>query len=118
MRVGIVGAGKGGAAILDLLARRPGVEVVVVADPRPDAPGLNRAGELAPPTPHDDTTIYHYGPEIVIEVTGNPEVLQSLMAAKPSSVEVIGAFSARLVWDLVQEREESNRRLAAFNAIS
>jgi len=104
--------------MLDLLAKRPGIEVVVVADPRPDAPGVIRAGVLGIPVIHDDTGIYEHNAEIVIEVTGNPRVLERLVARKPAAVELIGALSVRFVWDLIQEREESNRGLAAFNAIS
>lgn len=43
VRVGLVGAGRGGLAYLDLPLDWPDAEVAVVIDPRPTAPAVMRA---------------------------------------------------------------------------
>ena len=45
-RIAIIGAGKGGTAILDLLHQIPDVEIIGIADKDPTAPGLKRARDL------------------------------------------------------------------------
>jgi len=51
LKIIILGAGKGGTALIDLLAReRDCVEVVGVADTNPRAPGLCLARKLNIPT--------------------------------------------------------------------
>jgi len=42
-RIAIIGAGKGGTAILDLLHQIPDVEIIGIADKDPTAPGLRWA---------------------------------------------------------------------------
>src|ERR1700693_1660207 len=58
--IGLVGAGKGGAALLDLLLEWPDGSVAVVVDPRPDAPALQKARALGIPTaPHPLAGLSH-----------------------------------------------------------
>ena len=39
-QVGIVGAGSGGAALLETFMNTPGVRMIGIADPNPNSPGL------------------------------------------------------------------------------
>lgn len=119
LRVGLVGAGRGGRALLQLFASVPTVQVVAVADPDPDAPGLQLARGIPVVSSHRE--IFAYAPQIVIEVTGRPEVYEDLARTKPIGVELIGAQSARLFWETVMlsardaqqfEKAETIRRMA------
>ena len=120
VRIGLVGAGRGGTALLQLFATAPTLRVVAVADPDPKAPGLALAQARGIPVTDSHLRIFEYGPEIVIEVTGRAEVLEELARAKPAGVELVGAQSARLFWEFIVlrareaqqvERAETIRRM-------
>lgn len=109
IRVAVVGAGRGGMALFDLLAAAPTVRVVAVADPDPEIPAPARARGI--PVLESPSGVFAYDPQIVIELTGCPEVLQELSRTKPIGVEVVGAQSARLFWDLLTLRAGEARRI-------
>ncbi|MBI4241178.1 MAG: GAF domain-containing protein [Candidatus Rokubacteria bacterium] len=111
--IGLVGAGKGGSALLDLVIEWPGAKVAVVVDPRPDAPALCRARSLGIPTATHHLEVFAYPVDLVLEVTGQPAVLDDLLRAKPPNVQVIGAAGLRFFWDLLQDRVEVSRQLQA-----
>ena len=48
-KVAILGAGRGGHALVDLLHQIPSIEIVGITDRNPVAPGLQRARELHVP---------------------------------------------------------------------
>jgi len=54
-KVAILGAGRGGHALLELLHHIPSIEIVGIADRNPAAPGLERARELRIPVTHQYT---------------------------------------------------------------
>ena len=112
VRIGLVGGGKGGSALLDLLLAWPDAEVAVVIDPRPDAPALEKAKALGIPTAGDHVDVYAYPVDLILEVTGQRAVLEDLLRAKPSGAEVIGAESLRFFWHLLQERQARNQELS------
>lgn len=120
LRVGLVGAGLRGTALLKLFTAAPTVRVVAVADPDPGAPGVPLAQACGVPVLSSPEEIFAYAPEIVIEVTGRPEVLDELTRAQPAGVELVGVRSARLFWELIilharevqqLERAETIRRM-------
>lgn len=111
LRIGLVGGGKGGAALLDLILAWPAGEVTVVVDPRPDAPALERAKAHGLPTASHHLDVFAHPVDLVLEVTGRPAVLNDLLRAKPPSVEVIGAGSLRFFWDLLHDTITANRQL-------
>ena len=102
----LVGAGRGGLALLQLFHRQGGVNVVGVADISPDARGIHYAQQLGIPTGQDYRQFLELADrgevDLVINVTGRAEVQKDLLAACPEHVEVMGGHSARLMWDLVE----------------
>lgn len=111
--IGLVGGGRGGSVLLDLLLDWPGAQVAVVVDPRPDAPALVKAKALGIPTAAFHLEAFRYPVDLVLEVTGVPSVLEDLLRAKPMGVEVIGAGGLRFFWDLLQEKVEASHQAAA-----
>jgi PAS domain S-box-containing protein len=111
--VGLVGGGKGGAALLDLLLDWPAARVAVVADLRTDAPALGKARALGIPTAARHLDVFAYPVTLILEATGDPRVLEDLLRAKPVGVEVIGAGSLRFFWDLLEDRARPTRQLQA-----
>lgn len=111
VRIGLVGGGKGGKALLDLILAWPAGEVTVVVDPRPDAMALEIAKARGIPTAAHHLDVFGYPVDLVLEVTGRPTVLNDLLRAKPAGVEVIGAGSLRFFWDLLHDTITANRQL-------
>lgn len=124
VRIGLVGGGKGGSALFDLILNWPGGEVTVVVDPHPDAPAVGKAKAREIPTATHHLEVFAYPVDLVFEVTGQPAVLEDLLRRKPPSVEVIGAGSLRFFWDLfqrlkaAQEQILQSERLRAFGQLA
>ena len=85
--------------------------VVVVVDPRQDAPALERARVLGIPTAAHHLDVFAHPVNVVLEVTGQPAVLEELLEARPSGVEVIGGGSLRFFWTLLQGQVKAARQL-------
>lgn len=117
LRVGLVGAGRGGTSLLQLFASAPTVQIVAVADPNPEALGLQLARARGIPILSSHREIFAYAPQIVIEVNGRPEVLEELARAKPADVELVGAQSARLFWELITLRAHEAQQIEKAETI-
>lgn len=111
VRLGLVGAGKGGAALLRIFLDSGGIEVVGVADPDPAAPGSVFALQRGIPVFSDFQSLFPLHPDILVEATGLPHVLDTLIRRAPPRVEIIGAASARLLWELVEQRRRMEQGL-------
>lgn len=111
--VGLVGGGKGGLALLDLLLDWPVAKVAVVVDPRAEAPAIGKARTLRIPTAAHHLDVFAHPVDLVLEVTGQRAVLDDLLRAKPAGVEIIGAGSLRFFWDVLQDKVKAGRQLAA-----
>ncbi len=108
-RVLIIGAGRGGQTLIELFAKDPGVAIVGVVDVRADTPGMELARSLGIPTGTDFRSFLHHpAPDLIIDVTGNPEVGEALQRTKAPESEIIGGMAARFMWALIQEREQKD----------
>ncbi len=58
-----------------------------------------------------------YTPQIVIEVTGRPEVAEELARAKSADIEVVGAPGARFFWELLMLRTREAQQLVKAETI-
>ncbi|MBI5893688.1 MAG: diguanylate cyclase [Deltaproteobacteria bacterium] len=105
-KVCIVGCGKGGTAILDIFKEDPSIEVVGVSDENPDAKGIGLAKSLNIPTTTDYREIIKIGTDIIINVTGSKKVRDEIKKLKPPDTELMEGLSARLLWQLVEERRK------------
>jgi len=101
-KIAIVGAGRGGHALLDLLHHIPSIEIVGIADRNPAAPGLQRARELRiPATTNMPDLISNHGVSVIMDVTGDPEMETYLCAHKPATADILSGSASRLLWELV-----------------
>ena len=102
-KIAILGAGKGGTAFLELLSHLPDIEIVGIADKVPSAPGLARARELGVSV-WDDlmSLIAHEGVNLIVDVTGNPEMAQLIGKHKAKQAEVLGGAASKLLWNVAQ----------------
>src|SRR5688572_13046216 len=107
-RVVIIGAGKGGRGLLEMFAGDPTISIVGVADLNPWAPGLELARRLNVRVAMDfHELMTDLKADLVIDVTGSPEVHQEILRLKPPETEIMGGVGARFMWDLLAERKRS-----------
>ena len=103
IRVAIVGAGRGGTALLDVLHQIGTIAIVGITDKDPSAPGLQRAREI-------NVTIYDQvadlikspGLNLVMDVTGDPAMVPMLQEQLSAETDIISGLASRLLWTLVQ----------------
>ncbi len=105
-KVAIIGAGRGGAAIIEILHKDPLVKIVGIADLNPNAPALDLARRLKIPIVTEYQKLLNDKIDLVIDVTGNPTVEKDLRAY-PRKLEIMGRLSAMFMWQLVKERIRS-----------
>ena len=105
-RVAIIGAGRGGTALIEILHKDPLVKVIGIADLNPDAPGLDLARRFKIPVTTDYRKLIREGTDLVIDVTGSKAVREALEKSA-GQVEVIGGLSAKFMWQLIEERIKS-----------
>jgi diguanylate cyclase (GGDEF)-like protein len=109
MRIAVVGAGKGGTSLLEILSEDPTLKITGVADRNKNAPGIRLAKALHIPTTTDFKTLLDKKNDIIINVTGSPDVEAALQASKRNGTEIISGRSAKLTWTLINERQKSQR---------
>ena len=114
-KVAILGAGRGGTALLDLLHLIPSIEIVGISDRDPSAPGLVRAKNLCiPVTDRVEDLVYNHGVNLIMDVTGDPEVERFVQVHKRPDTEILSGSAARVLWQLV--RHEANLQAELFHA--
>ncbi|WP_066060699.1 sigma-54 interaction domain-containing protein [Neobacillus soli] len=102
----IVGAGKGGTAILKILTESEVLKVHAVIDRNLDAPGILIAQEEGIKTGTSWLPFLKENIDIIIEVTGNENVFQELRNSKKKKTVLIPGSVAFLVSKLMEEKEE------------
>ena len=111
-RIAIIGAGKGGTAILDLLHQIPDVEIIGIADKDPTAPGLKRARDLnVLVAERVQDLIQNHGVNLIMDVTGDPSTEPLIHTMKRPGSEVLGGAATRLLWKLVQHQSKLEAEL-------
>jgi two-component system, NtrC family, sensor kinase len=111
-KVAILGAGRGGRALLDLLHHIPSIEIVGIVDRNASAPGLQRARELQIPVTTDiPDLISNHGVSLIMDVTGDPEMETYLHAHKPLAADILSGSASRLLWELVQHESKLEAEL-------
>ncbi|MDH5719195.1 MAG: diguanylate cyclase [Spirochaetia bacterium] len=105
-RIGIVGCGSGGSSIIEMLKGNSIVDIVGVADIDPGAQGISLARRLKIPIFTRYNDLVRDDVELIIDVTGNPDVFNEIKKIKSEKTEVMGGVSANLMWKLAEERRK------------
>ena len=91
----IVGAGKGGRALLEMLVGDPTVTIAGIADLNPWAPGIDLARRLNLPIATDfRELVTDPRVDLVIDVTGDAEIHRAIQRLKAPTTEVMGGIGA------------------------
>ncbi|ARI77116.1 sigma 54-interacting transcriptional regulator [Halobacillus mangrovi] len=104
-RVLIVGAGKGGTALLKLLNETDRMKIVAVTDTNSEAQGLKLAKSYHIPTGRSWEDWIHKEIDIVIEATGDESVFDAIRTKRQRSTVVIPGSVAYITSELLEEKE-------------
>ncbi|MEK6671634.1 MAG: ATP-binding protein [Nitrospirota bacterium] len=111
-KVAILGAGRGGRALVDLLHHIPTIKIVGIADRNPAAPGLERARELGISVTTDvPDLISNHGAGLILDVTGDPKMETYLHGHKPPAADILGGSASHLLWTLIQHESKLEAEL-------
>jgi len=103
--VAIIGAGRGGTALMEIFADDPLVQIVGVAEVNPGAPGVSLAKQLGILVTRDYRQLLDLEQmNLIIDVSGNADVWQALQDFHRMGVTVIGGASAKFMWELIEAR--------------
>ena len=112
MKVLLIGAGKGGSALLTILHEDKEIEIVGVVDNNPQSEGLKIARQYNILTyTHYEKLIKRDDLDVIIDVTRNPLVHIDIEKNKPANTEILGGLSAKLIWNLVEERKKKEEEI-------
>ncbi|AHF06776.1 sigma-54 interaction domain-containing protein [Desulfitobacterium metallireducens] len=104
VRVGIIGAGKGGTSVYKMLRAIENVEIVIVCDIRVNAPGIVLACQDGIKASKTIEEFCQQDMDVIIEATGLPEVQQKIEHLKATHTSVMEAEGANLMMHLIEEK--------------
>ena len=107
-RIILIGAGRGGRALVELFHKDPSVEIIGVADKDEGAPGIVLARELGLPV----ATSYRKflkadAADLIIDVTGDPDVGRDVYHLRPHGTEVVGGKTARFLSEFAGKKNQT-----------
>ena len=119
INVAIIGAGRGGSALIELFTRCKGISITGIADTNQDAPGLRLARNLEIPAMTDPVALAaDPSVDLIVDVTGNPDMPALIDRYKSARAEILGGTAAKLVWSLIQDERDLYEHLAHAEKLS
>lgn len=111
-RIAIIGAGRGGTALIHIFTEDPLVKILKIADENLKAPGIKLARKLGIPTTRDFRKLLTLkNLDTLIDVTGSPEVEREIKRLQPAGAAVIGGLEAKFMWRLIEAKIKSKEEL-------
>jgi methyl-accepting chemotaxis protein len=108
-RVAFIGGGKGAATLLSHFIDL-GLEITGVMDRNATAPALELARKHGIFTTGDMDRLLERPMDLLLEVTGVPEVIDRLRQWKPDSVGLLSASDCRFIYEIIA-REQKRREV-------
>lgn len=102
----IVGAGRGGTALIKMLNQMDRLKIVAVVDHRPDAPGLALARSLGIHVDTDYRPYLEADLDVILEATGDLAEYKHLKHLKKEKTVLIPGTFTRIVMKLIRERDK------------
>jgi two-component system NtrC family sensor kinase len=108
----ILGAGKGGTALLESFLNLPEVRVLGIADKDPGAPGLKLAQFHHIPTAQTPLELLQKKDiHLIVNVTGDPATSELLADYTSPGTEVLGGSASKVFWNLIQHQAHVQEQL-------
>src|SRR5574341_2692863 len=112
----LIGAGHAGTGLLEMFQQDPSISIAAEVDLNERAPGIAVAKRLRIPTGNDfKAFIRNPDIDLIIDVTGSPEVDRMLWQLKAERAEVMGGRAAKFLWDLMEERRRKQELEGQYN---
>ncbi|MYL60286.1 sigma-54-dependent Fis family transcriptional regulator, partial [Virgibacillus halodenitrificans] len=105
-RVLIVGAGKGGSVLLNILRATKRMHIVAIVDKDIHAEGLSLARKFNISCDNDWKQWVDKDIDIIIEATGDDKVLDEIIETRSRKTVVIPGTVAYIIAELFNEKEE------------
>jgi len=105
-KVLIVGAGRGGSALIMALQGMDNLTVVAVADQNLSAPGINLAKKFKIKTSKDFHPYLNDEIEVIFDATGDKAVFEQLTSLKSDKSVLIPGPIANFIIGLIEKKEE------------
>lgn len=103
----MIGAGRGGSALLDIFHTNGSVKIVGITDKDKNAPGLSLAKEWGIFIAEDIKELCSHKPDIVINATGKAEISKHITEISQYPIEVIEGKGAMFLWELVSRQQKA-----------
>lgn len=110
-RILVIGAGRGGTAMLDLFLIDPLIKIVGIIDANPQAPALAIAEKHGIPSFTNLTeAIEASSPCLAFNLTGDDSITPCA-EAQLGNTNVIGGFQARFLWNVITRLKQTNEQI-------
>ena len=110
-RVLVIGAGRGGTAMLELFLEDSLIQIVGIIDADPSAPALSIAKKLGIPSFTDLTeAIKASSTCLAFNLTGNDSIT-AYAESQLGTENIIGGFQARFFWNLLTRLKQTNEQI-------
>ena len=117
----VIGAGRGGTAMLDLFMSDPTIEIVGIIDANPQAPALAIAAQHGIKSfTNLAEAIEASRPCLAFNLTSD-DAVTAYAEAQLGNTNVIGGFQAHFLWNLLTRLKQTNEQithLAHFDALT
>ena len=114
IKVGIVGAGKAGCSLLEMLLTDRGTNTVAITDRDDKAPGIEIARKEGVFVANDIAELCAQAPDIIINVTGDCEMDASILKSVPAGIEVIDGKRVKFLRRLIELQKKSVKDMEAL----
>ncbi|MEE8325045.1 MAG: HAMP domain-containing sensor histidine kinase [Candidatus Humimicrobiaceae bacterium] len=113
--IAIIGAGKGGLALLKVLLRIPAVNIKYVCDVDPYAVGVLYAKNHNIKCTSDcDQILIDEEVNLIFEATGDPKIFKYLNENKSQKISLIGAEGSKIIFQFLDAYNEVNKDLNEY----
>jgi len=116
-RIAIVGAGKGGKALLNDLIKIPGISIKYVCDINQEAEGMIFSREHGIKTcSWNDIMSILKDPDLdlILEVTGQEKVFEYLSKNRLSSVNIISSATSKIIFHFIDTQQNITNELEEY----
>ncbi|HFB99166.1 MAG TPA: AAA family ATPase, partial [Phaeodactylibacter sp.] len=114
----LVGAGRGGTALLEIFHDDPTINIIGIVDINPDARGIGLAQKLGVNiSKYADTFLKNQNTpvDIIIDVTGSDKIRKELQSIKSPHTRMISGIAAKFLWTLIDIQKDRRLLLEKYN---